>query len=105
MKTRAIAITWWNKLRFTDKYVLMGNEFKHRYPDSLTGFEIEKIYLGYVRMKNQLIMDSIDLNKPKNQNPTCPYDLKECTHDMDGYIRCRRCERCHKDNKEWMRII
>lgn len=37
--------------------------------------------------------------KPTEQLPTCPNDGKECTPDMDGYIRCRKCERFKKEVK------
>lgn len=29
----------------------------------------------------------------KTNNPICPFDKRECAPDIDGYIRCKECER------------
>ena len=43
---------------------------------------------------------------PKNGNPICPFDKKECTPNnlgfmaLDGYLDCHHCERCHNSDKD-----
>lgn len=45
-KQRQKAMTWWNELSWTEKGNLMEGDFKHRHPQSLTGSEIEKLWLN-----------------------------------------------------------
>jgi hypothetical protein len=42
--TREQAMEWWNNLCWTDKFLLMKEEFSDRHPQSLTGREIEEIW-------------------------------------------------------------
>ena len=53
MENRAKAIKWWNNLSFEQKYFKVvewlwkqGKDTTERLPDSLTGREIEEIYLN-----------------------------------------------------------
>lgn len=43
---RQKAMTWWNELSWTEKGNLMEDDLKHRHPQSLTGSEIEKLWLN-----------------------------------------------------------
>ena len=43
---RQKAMNWWNKLSLTEKGNLMEGKFKHRHPQSLTGSEIENLWLN-----------------------------------------------------------
>lgn len=43
---RELAMDWWNNLNWADKGNLMEGELKHRHPQSLTGREIEILWLN-----------------------------------------------------------
>lgn len=43
---RELAMDWWNNLSWADKGNLMEGELKHRHPQSLTGREIEMLWLN-----------------------------------------------------------
>lgn len=42
-----LSMYWWNNLTWTEKGNLMDGEFKHRHPQSLTGSEIEQLWLNH----------------------------------------------------------
>lgn len=42
--TRGKAMKWWSDLSFTEQGNLMGGDYKHRHPQSLTGREIEMLH-------------------------------------------------------------
>ena len=44
--TRELALKWWNDITHSEKGLYMEGDFKHRHPQSLTGIEIEHIYLS-----------------------------------------------------------
>ena len=45
MELREIAMKWWNELTQPEKGYHMEGELKHRHPQSLTGSEIEQLYM------------------------------------------------------------
>ena len=50
--SRGLALEWWNELSWTNKGNLMGGEFKHRHPQSLTGREVEIVWKSEKESKN-----------------------------------------------------
>ena len=57
METRKLAMDWWNKLSFEDKFfkTIQNNNLivgdKTRHPNTLTGREIEMIWRKFIKPK------------------------------------------------------
>lgn len=91
-----LAMDWWNNLSWTEKVNLMEGDFKYRHSQSLTGSEIEKLYImeqGFISVKERLPEkgeDIIAIDKDGNKhycfrcacnNPNC----KEWRCSLTGY--------------------
>lgn len=81
---REQALAWWNRMSFEEKFYKVipwlkdnGRDTTERHPNSLTGREIEEVWLKELE-KKQLAIDLTDyINKKKNQD--------ECIGFIDGY--------------------
>ena len=101
--TRELALKWWNDITHSEKGLYMEGDFKHRHPQSLTGIEIEHIYLSehptqpeqtddtYIdklereifRTQKQVTKKDIEMEELKEQNKL----LREALAEIHGFLK------------------